>query len=58
MAIYIKTSVPDPERKSAQNILSHLIYNNLAKVMNLEGGNNKIGFRGLYLYKVFQGMSF
>ncbi|KAJ1526532.1 hypothetical protein ONE63_008120 [Megalurothrips usitatus] len=45
LSSFIRTSVPDPERKSAQAILSHLLYNNLAKEMNLEGGNKKIGFR-------------
>lgn len=55
MSVFVKTMVPDPERKTAQNILTNLMYNNLAKLMNLEGGNSKIGFRGLYLYKVFQG---
>jgi len=36
-------------------ILPKMLYNNLAELMNLEGGNGKIGFRHLNLYKVFQG---
>ncbi|XP_034245807.1 uncharacterized protein LOC117647931 [Thrips palmi] len=55
MSNYIKTSVTEPERKSATNILSKLLTNDLAKEMNLEGGNKKIAFRSLNLYKVFQG---
>ncbi|KAK3911574.1 Halomucin [Frankliniella fusca] len=55
MSSYVRSSVPDPERKSAHSILSQLLYNELAKKMNLEGGNKKIGFRSLHLYKVFQG---
>ncbi|KAK3911870.1 Sulfite reductase [NADPH] hemoprotein beta-component [Frankliniella fusca] len=49
---FIRTSVADPERKNANAILQKLLYNNLAQQMNLEGGNEKIGFRS---YKVFQG---
>lgn len=52
---FIRTQVPDPERKSAQAILSKLFYNNLAQLINLDGGNNKIAFRGLLLFKVFEG---
>lgn len=51
----MRTNVADPERKSATNLLSNLLYNDLAKLMNLEGVNNKIGFRSLHLYKVFEG---
>ena len=52
---YIRTSVNDPQRKSAVALLTKMMYNNLAKEMNLDGGNNKIAFRFLNLYKVFQG---
>lgn len=55
MANHIKTTVTDPERASAKNVLSKLLTNNLAKEMNLQGGNGKIAFRSLNLYKVFQG---
>lgn len=51
----MRTNVVDPERKSATNLLSHILYNDLAKMMNLEGGNNKIGFRSLHLYVAFEG---
>lgn len=54
----MRTSVVDPERKSANKILQQLIKNVLAKKMNLDGGNGKIAFRSLNLYKVFQGNSF
>ncbi|KAK3911605.1 Relaxin receptor 2 [Frankliniella fusca] len=55
LSSYIRTSVAYPERKSANAILQKLLYNNLAKDMNLEGGNGKISFRSLNLHKVFQG---
>lgn len=55
MSTFIRTSVPDPERRSAQALLTKLLYNNLAKEMNLDGGNAKIGFRCLNIHKVFQG---
>ncbi|KAK3931258.1 FAST kinase domain-containing protein 4 [Frankliniella fusca] len=55
LSSYIRSSVADPERKSANAILQKLLYNNLAKDMNLEGGNGKISFRSLNLHKVFQG---
>ncbi|KAK3917873.1 Muscle M-line assembly protein unc-89 [Frankliniella fusca] len=52
---YVKTCVLDAEQSSAMAILPKMLYNNLAELMNLEGGNGKIGFRHLNLYKVFQG---
>lgn len=55
-SIYIRTQVAEPEKKSAVAILSNLLYNNLAKLMNLEGGNNKIAFRSLNIFKVFEGV--
>ncbi|KAK3924018.1 Pentatricopeptide repeat-containing protein [Frankliniella fusca] len=55
MSSYVRTSVADPERKSANKIPSQLLRNSLAQEMNLEGGNGKIAFRSLKLYKVFQG---
>ncbi|KAK3916999.1 Vitellogenin-6 [Frankliniella fusca] len=54
MSTFIKNSVVDPERKIVHALLAHLLSNDLAKDMNLEGHNNKIGFRSLYLYKIFQ----
>lgn len=56
MSIYIRSQVAEPEKKSALNILTHLLYNNLAKLMNLDGGNNKIAFRSLNIFKVFEGV--
>ncbi|KAK3918556.1 Eotaxin [Frankliniella fusca] len=55
MSSYVRTNVVDPERKSANRILPQLLTNSLATKMNLEGGNKKIAFRSLKLYKVFQG---
>ncbi|KAK3909809.1 Halomucin [Frankliniella fusca] len=55
MSNFIRSSVVDPERASARSILSKMLINNVAKEMNLEGGNKKIAFRSLYLYKVFLG---
>ncbi|KAK3914092.1 Proline-rich protein 5, partial [Frankliniella fusca] len=55
MSNFIRSSVVDPERASARSILTKLLSNNLAKEMNLQGGNNKIAFRSLHLYKVFLG---
>lgn len=52
---FVRTQVPDPERKSAQAILAKLLYNNLAQLMNLDGGNRKIAFRALLIFKVFEG---
>ncbi len=55
MGNFIRSSVVDPERASARAILAKMLTNNLAKEINLEGGNKKIAFRSLHLYQVFQG---
>ncbi|KAK3926982.1 X-linked retinitis pigmentosa GTPase regulator [Frankliniella fusca] len=56
MESYVNTTVADPERKSVHTILPKMITNKLAENMNLNGGNGKISFRSLHLYKVLQGV--
>ncbi|XP_034236303.1 uncharacterized protein LOC117642331 [Thrips palmi] len=55
----IRSNVPDPERKSAAAVLTKLMTNSLASKFNLDGRgrgtSNKMSFRKLHLYKVFQG---
>jgi hypothetical protein len=55
MSNYMKRNVKNPEKKSATSMLTKLLSNTLAREMNCEGGNKKIGFKTLKLYDLFQG---
>ncbi|KAK3917123.1 Elongation factor G 1 [Frankliniella fusca] len=54
MSIYVKSNVPDPEKKSLHSVLSELFTDELAQNFNLDGKNHKIPLRKLSVFKVIK----